>query len=271
MGEHGFLAECQLQVNERVEGFRESGERKFYSDLRQEKSWMTPKTRDFRTTGVVMRIDEDWFKRPGVKQLLASSLRDLMLREFSISAQDIDAVATNIAMIRNGQRESISDALVLFDATHGTLRLSEPAYLNLGYLLDRLERSVSTTLTEDQGISQDMITAFRTWLDHLEGENADAASTDDLEVGEGWIQVFDIGSIVARRDNQGELHDVKVTGHEFSLIDDRVQLFYRYDIGRPVKAMASAESVEAVGSEWTVAYLNRETGEKRKSLDNEAD
>ena len=89
---------------------------------------MTPKTRDFRTTGVVMRIDEDWFRHsPGVKQRVADSLRDMMLREYSISAKDIDAAATNISMIRNGQREAVSDAPVLFDGTQGTLRLTEPA------------------------------------------------------------------------------------------------------------------------------------------------
>ena len=98
-GERGFLAECQLQINERVEGFREGGERKLYRDLRQSRPGMTPKTRDFRTTGVVMRIDEDWFRRPRVKQEGAESLRDLVLREYSISPQDVDVTATNISMI----------------------------------------------------------------------------------------------------------------------------------------------------------------------------
>ena len=63
-GERGFLAECRLQVNERVEGYREGGERKLYKDLRQERPGMTPKTRDFRTTGVVMQIKDDWFRAP---------------------------------------------------------------------------------------------------------------------------------------------------------------------------------------------------------------
>ena len=66
-----------------------------------------------------MRIDDDWFRNPGVKQRLATSLRDIMLREYSISAQDVAASATNISIIRDGQREAVSDALVLFDATHG--------------------------------------------------------------------------------------------------------------------------------------------------------
>ena len=50
-----------------------------------------------------------------------------MLREYRISPQNVDAAATNISLIRNGQREAVTDTLVLFDATRGTLRLTEPA------------------------------------------------------------------------------------------------------------------------------------------------
>lgn len=63
-----------------------------------------------------------------------------------------------------------------------------------------------------------------------------------------------MGSIVARWDNQGFLHDMEVVG-----------------TGKPMKAMAAAVSVQAVGHEWTMVYLNRETGEKRESMDDGAD
>jgi DEAD/DEAH box helicase domain-containing protein len=33
-GNKGFLAECNLQITERVEGFEERGEKKLYQDLR---------------------------------------------------------------------------------------------------------------------------------------------------------------------------------------------------------------------------------------------
>ena len=270
-GERGFLAECHLQVNERVEGFREGGERKLYRDLRQEKSWMTPKTRDFRTTGVVMRIDENWFRRPGVKQQIAGLLRDLMLREYSISGQDVAAAATNISMIRNGQREVVSDALVLFDSTHGTLRLTEPAYLRLGDLLAQLERSISMTPPDDDHVSSEVVAALRTWLDHLGNEEGGLPVVDGLDDGDVWVQVYDVGSTIARRDNQGVLHDIEVVGHEFLVIDDKMQLFYLYKTGRPGKTMASAESIQTVGDEWTMVYLNRETNERREFLDDETD
>lgn len=270
-GERGFLAECRLQVNERVEGYREGGERKLYKDLRQEKPWMTPKTRDFRTTGVVMRIDEDWFRTAGIKQRVAISLRDLMLREYSISAQDVDSAATNISMIQDGQRNAVSDALVLFDATHGTLRLTEPAYLNLHDLLAQLERSVRMTPAEDDGLSLEIVAALMAWLEHLGKYENGLPQIDDLKLCDGWLQVYEVGSIVARRDNQGVLHDVEIVGHEFIVLDDTVQLFYRYKTGKPMTTMTSADSIQPVGDEWTIVYLNRETGEKRDTLDREPD
>lgn len=264
-GPQGFLAECHLQINERVEGFRQGGHRKLYKDLRQMKPGMTPKTRDFRTTGVVMRIGEAWFRKSGVKQRVAHSLRDLMLREYSISPQDVDAAATNISVIRDGQRVAVSDAVVLFDATHGTLRLTEPAYLRLSDLLVLLARSVRMTPPDDDLVSAEVVAGLEAWLAHLGSESAMPRVVSDN--GDGWIQVYEVGSIVSRRDNHGVLHDIEVEGHEFIVFEDELQLFYRYKTGQPMTAMTSAASVEAVGDEWTMVYLNRETGEKRSSLD----
>ena len=50
-GARGFLAECHLQINERVEGFREGKERRLYKDLRQRKPGMTPKDKGFQDHG----------------------------------------------------------------------------------------------------------------------------------------------------------------------------------------------------------------------------
>ena len=61
----------------------------------------------------------------------------------------------------------------------------------------------------------------------------------------------------------------RVVGHEFIVYDDTVQLFYLYKTQKPMKAMASSESVQPVGDEWTVVYLNRDTGEKRESMEGE--
>lgn len=268
-GEQGVLAECHVQVNERVEGYRERGESKLYKDLRQQNPGMTPKMRDFRTTGVFMRIDQDWFRQRGIKQRVAEGLRDLMLREYSISPQDVAAAATNISIIRNGQREAVSDALVLFDATHGTLRLTEPAYTSLEDLLGRLEQSIQMTPQDDEHITLEIVEGLRAWLEHLGKEEGAEPELVNFEDVEGWVSVYDVGSNVARRDNQGVLHDMEVVGHEFMVFEDKLQLFYIYNTGKSMKAMTSEESIHAIGDEWTMVYLNRETGEKRESLDDE--
>ena len=102
---------------------------------------MTTKMRDFRTTGVVLRVGEEWFKSPGVKQQLADALRSLIFREYSIAPQDVDVVATNIALVQGGQRLAVTDAIVVFDATYGSLRLTEPVFTDLSDLLDRFARA----------------------------------------------------------------------------------------------------------------------------------
>jgi DEAD/DEAH box helicase domain-containing protein len=62
-GENGFIAECQMQITERVEGFYEgaSGLYKAYQELREKNPNLRPRMRQFRTTGVIIAIEEDWF------------------------------------------------------------------------------------------------------------------------------------------------------------------------------------------------------------------
>lgn len=133
----GFLCECELQVTERVVGYSQGKTNRLYKNLRQENPRLTTKTRDFRTTGIVLRIDRPWIREKDLKVRIASALKDLVIREYSVSPQDINCVATNIALIRNGTRSAISDAVVIYDGTYGSLRLTEPIFTNLDDLIER--------------------------------------------------------------------------------------------------------------------------------------
>lgn len=172
-GPRGFLAECQLQITERVEGYEERGERKIYRDLRQENPHMTPKTRDFRTTGVVLKIEAQWMADGGNKRLLADALRDLMVREYSISPPDIGGTTTNIAMVVDGQRHAVRDAIVIYDATYGSLRLTEPVFNELDALIQRLERSSELSLDADALVPESIASALRDWYEELETADRD--------------------------------------------------------------------------------------------------
>jgi DEAD/DEAH box helicase domain-containing protein len=57
----GLVAEVHLQVNESVEGYTIGSRSFLYRDLRAENPNMSRKQRDFRTTGVLIKIEEPWF------------------------------------------------------------------------------------------------------------------------------------------------------------------------------------------------------------------
>lgn len=264
-GESGFLTECLLQITERVVGFRRGDEKHFYKDLRHEKPGMSPKTRDFRTTGVVVKIETSWFREKGVKGRVADALLDLMLREYSISSQDVHSATTNIALIRDGQHEPVSDTIVFYDAMLGSLRLTEPAYLQFNRLLDQLERSVAMTLNHGL-LPPNVVSGLRRWFEQL-GEPSLPPEPKLSPGPEGWRQVFAKGSVVTQIDTKGVHRDIEITGYEFVEIEDRLQLFYRHKTNMTGSALVSAAKVKPVGDDWSMVWWNPETGEIRESLD----
>lgn len=262
-GSRGFLAECQLQITERVEGFEERGERKVYRDLRQENPRMSPKTRDFRTTGVVLKIEAQWMSDSGNKRLVADALRDLIVREYSISPPDIGGTSTNIAMVVDGQRHVVGDAIVIYDAIYGSLRLTEPVFNELDALLDRLERSSELSSDDDALVPESIASALRDWYEELETAEPDEFSSLAGERGEppkdGLLWILAPGSIAAKRDRQGVLHDIEIVAPEIVSFDGPPKLFYRYKTDGTGTALVAADAVETIGGEYQYRKWNPRT------------
>jgi DEAD/DEAH box helicase domain-containing protein len=273
-GDDGFLAECQLQITERVEGYEERGQKKLYRDLRQENPAMTTKMRDFRTTGVVLRVAADWFKAPGVKQQFAAALKSLIFREYSIAPQDVDVVATNIALVQGGQRIAVHDAIVVFDATYGSLRLTEPVFTDLSELLDRLSRAAELVgEREDAPVPVETLDRLRAWLEGL--APLPAPNEHTVEIPEdGWLRVLKPGSRVARRDRAGMLTDIEIIGPILmsALEDEPATLHYRYrpanaPSGLVVARFTPETAIERVGEDWSETLWNPATDEYRDEED----
>lgn len=272
-GPRGFLAECHLQITERVEGYKERGQRRRYSDLRRDNPNMSPKTRDFRTTGVVLKIERSWMTDDGGKRQLADALRELAVREHSILPQDIGGTATNIAMGAHGRLRSVSDAVVIYDATYGSLRLTEPVFNGLGALIKRLKRSCEDSFGEDALVPGSIALGLDDWFKEL--ESADADDFLGLEEGgvetttDGLLWVLAPGSVVARRDAQGVLRDIEIEAPEIVSIHGPPQLFYRYRTGGTGSAMLPADAVQPVGDDYrhqkwdpqTSKYVEEDEGE----------
>ena len=59
-GERGFLAECLMQITQRVEGYidERTGDFHSYKELQQRNPNLRARSRNFRTTGVVLCINQ---------------------------------------------------------------------------------------------------------------------------------------------------------------------------------------------------------------------
>ena len=65
------------------------------------------------------------------------------------------------------QRHSATDVIVIYDATHGSLRLSESLYTKLDLLISRLRRAVDMIPKETDLVSEDLVEKLEHWHDSL--------------------------------------------------------------------------------------------------------
>jgi hypothetical protein len=193
-----------------------------------------------------------------------------LLREFSISGADVDFASSNISLVRDGQRHSATDVVAIYDATYGSLRLSEPLYTKLDLLIARLRRAVDLTPKEMDLLSEDLVAKLENWHEGLGPDSVDgylglvgARGTP----AEGWMQVFSPGSIVARRDIKNVLRDIEISAPEIVTIEGPPKLFYRYRVERSGSALVSGDNVEPVGDLWSMSYWSPTTGEYKDAVD----
>jgi DEAD/DEAH box helicase domain-containing protein len=193
------------------------------------------------------------------------------MREYSISPSDVDACATNIAVVKDGQRSALVDAIVLYDATYGSLRLTEPVYTRLDRILSRLESAVSMTPEEADLLPGEVVAALIKWFGSLSSEGGDIAEfmrTQTAQEGKpGWLQVYKRGSIVCRRGVQGVLQEIEILEPEIVSGEGTPKLYYRYRLGKAGKAMVPADTIEATGDEWSFVYWNPETDDYVDAID----
>ncbi len=98
-GNGGFLMECQMLVTERVKGYFDGqGQFQAYQELQQHNPNMRARSRNFRTTGVVLCIDQPWFKQLRVKWAVSDKLLEVFAHEYSIMQRDVGSAATNISV-----------------------------------------------------------------------------------------------------------------------------------------------------------------------------
>ncbi len=268
-GASGLLAEAQVQVNESVEGFTIGNTQYLYRNERANNPNRRRKQRDFRTTGVVIKIEADWFSYSPVRREIADGLRDLLARERSIAPQDIDSAHTNIALVtETGLRRPITDIVVVYDSVYGGLRLTESLFDEFSKYIERLR--ISDGLSHGNGIvSAETSEHLAQWSQNLSASEDFGHSPSVEPPSDGnWLLVFKPESSVGvfRR---GEILERELIAPRY--IDDpfnpgNLALYYSYQDPNNPKGVSftPADSVQAVGNEWDWVWWNPDTDEYRE-------
>ena len=263
-GDQGFLAETQMQITQRVEGYVDGRSGKFhdYKELQKLNPNLRAQSRNFRTTGVVLCLDHDWFKTTDAKRSFAAKLREVFVREYSVASQDVGAAWSNISVgggIAGGR-------VVVFDETYGSLRLTERLFEEFDHLLDRVV--VAARADEDQQLEKlagDVKDEFRTFTgDTLQQELRNAPT--------GYMQVFEPGSTVCYRKAGAMAVDVEIL--QPTVMDGELmyQVKVQQKLGQsPSKRWVASSTVEpsAKTDDWSYGWWNLETQEYEEPTDGE--
>ena len=269
--ESGFLTECNMQITERVEGYIDgrTGEFNSYQDLQQRDPNLRAKSRNFRTSGIVLCVKQDWFRKNAVKRAFVDLLREVFVREYSISPQDIGSAASNIS-IRSADGVGLHGSCVsIYDETYGSLRLTERMYLEFNTVLARLSAAVGV---ESPKYNLDPVIVAR--IQEEISNFAGISATDEFVVDTptGYVRVFTKGSRVCYRQVGAISIDVEVI--QPTMMEGK--LMYQVKIPlkpgqQPAKKWIAASAIEpsAVADAWDYAWWNRETEEYENPSDSE--
>jgi DEAD/DEAH box helicase domain-containing protein len=259
----GLVAEVHLQVNESVEGYTIGSRSHLYRELRAENPNMSRKQRDFRSTGVLIRIEEAWFagsspQSRDARERVAEGLVGLVSRDRSIAPNDIDSTFSNIALLTEMGPRRLTDAVVIYDSVYGGLRLTEELFTDFSRYIGQLGRAAD--LAGGDAIVSDETTEFlKAWAQTL--GDGEATTMRQLNAPDGFLQIYKPGSVVSILYNQNFVERELI---EPKLIDPfgtgNKQLFYSYRNDRAV-GYVPHDQVQPTSHEWSWILWNPETNE----------
>ena len=265
-GETGFLAECEMQITERVEGFvdERTGEFFSYRHLQQRNPNLRARSRNFRTSGVVLCVRHNWFKEATAKRMFADRLREIFVREYSVSPQDIGSASSNISVRTLDGGGVRGGCIAVFDETYGSLRLTERLYLEFEHVLERLSAAAALEEEGSGGNFKSLVSGVREELSMFSAGGAPEIGIEDVPTG--YEQVFTRGSRVGYRQVGQLVVDVEIIQPTLGVPGAEGQLMYQVRFParpgqRPALRWITASAVEPSGNAdaWDYAWWNRET------------
>ena len=258
-GSGGFLAESTMLITQRVEGYVDgSGSSHYYKELQQRNPNLRAQSRNFRTTGVVLCLDNPWFKGGEIKRAFVTKLRDVFVREYSVAARDIGVAWSNISVQRWVGGGVPRGCVAIFDETYGSLRLTERVFDQFEHLMDRMVAGAEADEDEElkevaSGVKVEMQAFAR-----------DSLQQELEEAPKGYEQVFMPGSTVCYRKAGAMAVDVTIL--QPAIMEET--FMYQVEVRqkpnqKPAKRWIRASAVEpsADTADWTYGWWNMETQE----------
>ena len=267
-GRNGLMAEVRIRVFESVEGYTMGNKSYAYSDLHVDNPNMERKERIFSTTGVIIKIEEDWFSTPANRAEIASGLHDLLCRDRSIAFQDIDFAHTRISVRTATEANNITDAIVIYDGVHGGLRLTENLFAEFERHLEKLIAGADRA-GDDALVSGELALRLQEWAQTLHEDSLRGTVSVGGEVPEGWYQVYKPASTAEILHN-GVPTEVELVEpiHTDPFGTGSPEIFYRYrelraSTDEPAPVPVGHGQVRPVGGGgW--GLWNPDTGEYRE-------
>lgn len=128
--------------------------------------------RRFETTGVLLRIEEPWYCWQGPPQIIADTLQRYLCHNRSIAPWDISYSREPIKITskQHPAGEIALSAAIVYDNTHGSLRLTEALFHQLPAYAAQLQKSIELA---GEPIDPELIRALAQWADGLQYPTSD--------------------------------------------------------------------------------------------------
>ena len=260
----GYVAEVQLQINESVEGYTIGNTQRLYKDLRSKDPRKTRKQRDFRTTGIIIQIDEDWFTSADTRSEVATGLREFLCRDKSIASHDVDNAHNRISELTATGPSGLANAIVVYDSVYGGLRLTESLFDDFARYVSQISAAADMAGVHAI-VSGEISRRLCDWSNTLEPTDPSGIEAVKVDLPDGFVQVFKRGSVVGVLFGGGivERTIIKPVVREFD--PGNPELFYQWrdDRDASVTGYTPVTGCQIIGDQWELEMWNPDTDEFR--------
>ena len=154
-----YAAEVTLKIASAARGYRQDRRYRAYQPSEMPRHQIA-------TTGLLLRIPEPWCHRTPQRTSLVQALTAQFCHRQSVKTEDIGYATEAVTVVskRQPEGEDADDAILIYDRTHGSLRLTADLYDRLTAYADDIHRAAETGQLD---VNPMLTEQFRQWTHEL--------------------------------------------------------------------------------------------------------